>query len=65
VFPVLSSIETVRPLSCNWLPVSLERKRDVRRRCRVGEQQRFEDCEKTDLYAVFIDCLSGLQMTLT
>jgi hypothetical protein len=31
----------------------------------VGEQQRFEDSEKIDRYAVFSDCLSGLQMTLT
>jgi hypothetical protein len=49
----------------NWLRVSLERKRDVKERCSVGVQARFESCEKIDPYAICSDELSGLQMTLT
>ncbi|HTR08563.1 MAG TPA: hypothetical protein VMJ11_18300 [Paraburkholderia sp.] len=33
---------------CNWLRVSLERKRDVKKRCSVGARERFEGCEKGD-----------------
>jgi hypothetical protein len=36
---------------CNWLRVSLERKRDVKKRYSVGAQERFEGCEKGDGYA--------------
>jgi hypothetical protein len=32
----------------NWLRVSLERKRDVKKRYSVGAQERFEGCEKGD-----------------
>jgi hypothetical protein len=35
----------------NWLRVSLERKRDVKKRYSVGAQERFEGCEKGDGYA--------------
>jgi hypothetical protein len=37
--------------SLNWLRVSLERKRDVKKRYSVGAQERFEGCEKGDGYA--------------
>ena len=41
----------------NWLRVSLERKRDVKKRCSVGAQERFESCEKGDSYAILsIEC---------
>ena len=52
-------------LALKWLRVSLERKRDVKERCSVGVQERFESCEKIDRYVIFNDGLSGLQMTLT
>lgn len=50
--------------SGNWLRVSLKRKRDVKKRCGVGAQERFEGCEKIEHYAIFSDCLSGLQIML-
>ncbi|WP_180736852.1 hypothetical protein [Paraburkholderia sp. PGU19] len=52
-------------LALKWLRVSLERKRDVKERCSVGVQERFESCEKIDRYVIFNDGLSELQMTLT
>jgi hypothetical protein len=39
-------------LLSNWLRVSLESKRDVKKRCSVGVQERFESCEKGDSYAI-------------
>src|SRR3984893_17363709 len=36
----------------NRLRVLLERKRDVKKRCSVGAQERFEGCEKGDSYAI-------------
>jgi hypothetical protein len=47
------------------LRVSLERKRDVKKRWSAGAQKRFEGCEKFDRYAIFGDGFSGLQMMLT
>jgi hypothetical protein len=41
----------VLPQPSNWLRVSLERKRDVKKRYSVGAQERFEGCEKGDGYA--------------
>jgi hypothetical protein len=38
-------------VALNWLRVSLERKRDVKKRYSVGAQERFEGCEKGDGYA--------------
>jgi hypothetical protein len=49
----------------NWSRVSLEHKRDVNKRRSVDARERFEGCEKADRYAIFSDCLSGLQMMLT
>jgi hypothetical protein len=46
------------------LRVSLERKRDVEKRCSVGTRERFEGCEKIDRYAIFSDGLSGGFVTL-
>jgi hypothetical protein len=44
----------------NWLQVSLERKRDVKERCGLSVQERFESCEKRNQYAilamVYQDC---------
>ncbi|MGN8139206.1 DUF1275 family protein, partial [Paraburkholderia sp. 22099] len=42
-------------LAVNWLRVSLKRKRDVKKRCGVGAQERFEGCEKIEHYAIFSD----------
>jgi hypothetical protein len=44
-------------VSYNWLRVSLERNRDVKKRCRVGAQEWLEGCEKIDRYAIFSDGL--------
>jgi hypothetical protein len=37
-------IDCIDLLYHNWLRVSLKRKRDVKERCSVGVQERFESC---------------------